>query len=247
MLAGALGARRGGRVRGDSCSLPRSAGLRGSHGREGPPGRDSGAALPPVRLPLPLGLRGKRTPFIAVPWEPCSWDRSPSRLPGGQCKVPLRQPLPHCVAASFPAPSALLPAPALPRHCHPRPQEPGREPKTSRSSRRPLASVSRVPAEREANGSLGRLSSLPAALWQNGRGQGPGRPSAGLGGARGTWRLCGRGGGARRKMAAPTAPAVAAEEPQASGGPRPPVCLLVLGMAGSGKTTFVQVKCTARA
>nr|XP_008252962.1 GPN-loop GTPase 1 [Oryctolagus cuniculus] len=32
----------------------------------------------------------------------------------------------------------------------------------------------------------------------------------------------------------------AAAEPQASGGPRPPVCLLVLGMAGSGKTTFVQ-------
>jgi len=27
---------------------------------------------------------------------------------------------------------------------------------------------------------------------------------------------------------------------QASGGPRPSVCLLVLGMAGSGKTTFVQ-------
>lgn len=35
------------------------------------------------------------------------------------------------------------------------------------------------------------------------------------------------------------APAEAAEE-RASGGPRPPVCLLVLGMAGSGKTTFVQ-------
>ncbi|EFB20523.1 hypothetical protein PANDA_001638, partial [Ailuropoda melanoleuca] len=35
------------------------------------------------------------------------------------------------------------------------------------------------------------------------------------------------------------APAEAAES-QASGGPRPPVCLLVLGMAGSGKTTFVQ-------
>ncbi|EPY77414.1 GPN-loop GTPase 1 [Camelus ferus] len=38
-------------------------------------------------------------------------------------------------------------------------------------------------------------------------------------------------------MAAPAA----AMEPQASGGPRLPVCLLVLGMAGSGKTTFVQV------
>ncbi|XP_017401132.1 GPN-loop GTPase 1 isoform X2 [Cebus imitator] len=37
-------------------------------------------------------------------------------------------------------------------------------------------------------------------------------------------------------MAAPAA----AAEPLASGGPRPPVCLLVLGMAGSGKTTFVQ-------
>ncbi|XP_077815956.1 GPN-loop GTPase 1 isoform X1 [Macaca mulatta] len=37
-------------------------------------------------------------------------------------------------------------------------------------------------------------------------------------------------------MAAPAA----AAEPQASGGPRHPVCLLVLGMAGSGKTTFVQ-------
>ncbi|KAB1266800.1 GPN-loop GTPase 1 [Camelus dromedarius] len=37
-------------------------------------------------------------------------------------------------------------------------------------------------------------------------------------------------------MAAPAA----AMEPQASGGPRLPVCLLVLGMAGSGKTTFVQ-------
>uniref|UniRef100_A0A2K5CYB2 GPN-loop GTPase n=1 Tax=Aotus nancymaae TaxID=37293 RepID=A0A2K5CYB2_AOTNA len=48
--------------------------------------------------------------------------------------------------------------------------------------------------------------------------------------------LYGRVGGARRKMAAPAAVA----EPQASGGPRPPVCLLVLGMAGSGKTTFVQ-------
>lgn len=44
-------------------------------------------------------------------------------------------------------------------------------------------------------------------------------------------------------MAAPAA----AAEPQASGGPRPPVCLLVLGMAGSGKTTFVQVRCMARA
>ncbi|XP_023406319.1 GPN-loop GTPase 1 isoform X2 [Loxodonta africana] len=33
---------------------------------------------------------------------------------------------------------------------------------------------------------------------------------------------------------------VAVSEPQASGGPRPTVCLLVLGMAGSGKTTFVQ-------
>lgn len=44
-------------------------------------------------------------------------------------------------------------------------------------------------------------------------------------------------------MAAPAA----AAEPQASGGPRPPVCLLVLGMAGSGKTTFVQVTYTARA
>uniref|UniRef100_A0A8C0N080 GPN-loop GTPase n=1 Tax=Canis lupus familiaris TaxID=9615 RepID=A0A8C0N080_CANLF len=32
----------------------------------------------------------------------------------------------------------------------------------------------------------------------------------------------------------------AAPSPRASGGPRPPVCLLVLGMAGSGKTTFVQ-------
>lgn len=39
----------------------------------------------------------------------------------------------------------------------------------------------------------------------------------------------------------------AAAEPQASGGPRSPVCLLVLGMAGSGKTTFVQVTDTARA
>uniref|UniRef100_A0A2K6TEC9 GPN-loop GTPase n=1 Tax=Saimiri boliviensis boliviensis TaxID=39432 RepID=A0A2K6TEC9_SAIBB len=48
--------------------------------------------------------------------------------------------------------------------------------------------------------------------------------------------LYGRVGGARRKMAA----LAAAAEPQASGGPRPPVCLLVLGMAGSGKTTFVQ-------
>ena len=37
-------------------------------------------------------------------------------------------------------------------------------------------------------------------------------------------------------MAAPAA----ATEAQASGGPRPPACLLVLGMAGSGKTTFVQ-------
>ena len=37
-------------------------------------------------------------------------------------------------------------------------------------------------------------------------------------------------------MATPTA----ATESQASGGPRPPACLLVLGMAGSGKTTFVQ-------
>nr|XP_044627771.1 GPN-loop GTPase 1 [Equus asinus] len=37
-------------------------------------------------------------------------------------------------------------------------------------------------------------------------------------------------------MAAPAA----AAEPQASGGPRPLMCLLVLGMAGSGKTTFVQ-------
>ena len=42
------------------------------------------------------------------------------------------------------------------------------------------------------------------------------------------------------------APAEAAES-QASGGPRPPVCLLVLGMAGSGKTTFVQVMYAARA
>ncbi|XP_011899591.1 GPN-loop GTPase 1 isoform X2 [Papio anubis] len=48
--------------------------------------------------------------------------------------------------------------------------------------------------------------------------------------------LYGQVGGARRKMAAPAA----AAEPQASGGPRHPVCLLVLGMAGSGKTTFVQ-------
>ncbi|KAG8522459.1 GPN-loop GTPase 1 [Galemys pyrenaicus] len=48
--------------------------------------------------------------------------------------------------------------------------------------------------------------------------------------------LGGRVGGAKSKMAAPAA----APEPQASGGPRPPVCLLVLGMAGSGKTTFVQ-------
>ncbi|CAH6786950.1 Gpn1 [Phodopus roborovskii] len=37
-------------------------------------------------------------------------------------------------------------------------------------------------------------------------------------------------------MAAPAAPA----EPQASGAPQLPVCVLVLGMAGSGKTTFVQ-------
>uniref|UniRef100_A0A3Q1MHU4 GPN-loop GTPase n=1 Tax=Bos taurus TaxID=9913 RepID=A0A3Q1MHU4_BOVIN len=37
-------------------------------------------------------------------------------------------------------------------------------------------------------------------------------------------------------MAAPAS----ATESQASGGPRPPACLLVLGMAGSGKTTFVQ-------
>ncbi|XP_058283053.1 GPN-loop GTPase 1 isoform X3 [Hylobates moloch] len=36
------------------------------------------------------------------------------------------------------------------------------------------------------------------------------------------------------------AASAAAAEPQASGGPRHPVCLLVLGMAGSGKTTFVQ-------
>lgn len=44
-------------------------------------------------------------------------------------------------------------------------------------------------------------------------------------------------------MAAPAA----AAEPQVSGELRPPVCLLVLGMAGSGKTTFVQVTCAARA
>ncbi|XP_042552710.1 GPN-loop GTPase 1 [Dipodomys spectabilis] len=37
-------------------------------------------------------------------------------------------------------------------------------------------------------------------------------------------------------MAAPATPA----EPQASGGLPTPICLLVLGMAGSGKTTFVQ-------
>ncbi|OWK10175.1 GPN1, partial [Cervus elaphus hippelaphus] len=37
-------------------------------------------------------------------------------------------------------------------------------------------------------------------------------------------------------MAAPAA----ATESQASGGPQSPACLLVLGMAGSGKTTFVQ-------
>uniref|UniRef100_A0A8C6RIS8 GPN-loop GTPase n=1 Tax=Nannospalax galili TaxID=1026970 RepID=A0A8C6RIS8_NANGA len=37
-------------------------------------------------------------------------------------------------------------------------------------------------------------------------------------------------------MAAPVAP----EEPQTSGVSQLPVCLLVLGMAGSGKTTFVQ-------
>ncbi|KAK7795408.1 hypothetical protein U0070_002481 [Myodes glareolus] len=37
-------------------------------------------------------------------------------------------------------------------------------------------------------------------------------------------------------MAAPADPA----EPQGSGAPQLPVCLLVLGMAGSGKTTFVQ-------
>ncbi|KAB0361851.1 hypothetical protein FD754_006007 [Muntiacus muntjak] len=37
-------------------------------------------------------------------------------------------------------------------------------------------------------------------------------------------------------MAAPAA----STESQASGGPQPPACLLVLGMAGSGKTTFVQ-------
>uniref|UniRef100_A0A8C6DFZ4 GPN-loop GTPase n=1 Tax=Moschus moschiferus TaxID=68415 RepID=A0A8C6DFZ4_MOSMO len=49
-------------------------------------------------------------------------------------------------------------------------------------------------------------------------------------------RLYGLVGGARNKMAAP-APAA---ESRASGGPRPPACLLVLGMAGSGKTTFVQ-------
>uniref|UniRef100_A0A2I3RXA6 GPN-loop GTPase n=1 Tax=Pan troglodytes TaxID=9598 RepID=A0A2I3RXA6_PANTR len=48
--------------------------------------------------------------------------------------------------------------------------------------------------------------------------------------------LYGRVGGARRKMAA----SAAAAEPQASRGPQHPVCLLVLGMAGSGKTTFVQ-------
>ncbi|XP_017500713.1 GPN-loop GTPase 1 isoform X3 [Manis javanica] len=36
------------------------------------------------------------------------------------------------------------------------------------------------------------------------------------------------------------AAAAATSAPQASGSPRPPVCLLVLGMAGSGKTTFVQ-------
>lgn len=44
------------------------------------------------------------------------------------------------------------------------------------------------------------------------------------------------------KMAAPVGPA----EPQASGGPRTSVCLLVLGMAGSGKTTFVQVTSTVQ-
>uniref|UniRef100_A0A8D2ARL9 GPN-loop GTPase n=1 Tax=Sciurus vulgaris TaxID=55149 RepID=A0A8D2ARL9_SCIVU len=33
---------------------------------------------------------------------------------------------------------------------------------------------------------------------------------------------------------------VAVAEPGASGAPQLPVCLLVLGMAGSGKTTFVQ-------
>lgn len=44
-------------------------------------------------------------------------------------------------------------------------------------------------------------------------------------------------------MAAPAGAAAS----QASGGLRPPVCLLVLGMAGSGKTTFVQVTYVARA
>lgn len=58
-----------------------------------------------------------------------------------------------------------------------------------------------------------------------------------------TLRPYGKGGGARGKMAA----SAAAAAPQASGGSRPPVCLLVLGMAGSGKTTFVQVTYTARA
>lgn len=56
-------------------------------------------------------------------------------------------------------------------------------------------------------------------------------------------RRHGRVGGTRGKMAA----SAAAAETQASAGPRPPVCLLVLGMAGSGKTTFVQVTYTARA
>lgn len=56
-------------------------------------------------------------------------------------------------------------------------------------------------------------------------------------------RRYGRVGGTRGKMAA----SAAAAEPQAAAGPRPPVCLLVLGMAGSGKTTFVQVTYTARA
>lgn len=58
-----------------------------------------------------------------------------------------------------------------------------------------------------------------------------------------TLRRYGKGGGTRVKMAA----SAAAAAPQAAGGPRPPVCLLVLGMAGSGKTTFVQVTYTARA
>lgn len=188
-------------------------------------GRALAAGSPAARLPALGGPTGKGTLFTFIVWEPGG--PLSSRPPGVQ-SFALPRPCPTTVSGSL---GGLLHSSSQCLHFPT--SVPSWAPIRVWTDRAKAHAWPRGPALSGRFGSV-RFGLLCSSLIQSSECRGS------LSSYR---RLYGRVGGARSKMAA----LAAATEPQASGGPRPPVCLLVLGMAGSGKTTFVQVTCTARA